>query len=330
MSQSATLPAQHIAVDNAGLHGLDKFDFWDNFARRGVVGLDTSPLGDPRKFEFAATAVALDGLGIMAIQSSACRIERDPDKAHDRWSDTVVVNFVKSGRLWVEQGGRSAQIGAGDGAICIADRPYSLQFDSGFEAVVVKFSPRLISASADFRSLTARPLSSVSRMTSLLYNYASNLTQSAPKLDARTSGRLMRSFVDTLETTLEPLDCGEQSQGRRYRNATLSRVISFVDVRLCDPDLTPGRVAELLKLSPRYLHKLFAAEGTTVGRYIREQRLERSAAALLDPARGGEAVTDIALQTGFKDLGHFSRSFRSRFGVAPTDYRAEVPRTAVE
>lgn len=322
--------AQVFTLDNTALRGADKFDFCDKFLQNGVVSLSTAPVGDPSTFDFSTTAVLHDGFGAMTIEASACRIRRDPGKFQDLWSDTVIVNFVSAGKLLIEQDGRSTALGPGDGAICDATRPYALQLDNAFDGVIIKFSRRLLSAGIDFEKVTALSLASTSQMAGLLHNYASNLMQSAPRLDAGTTARLMRTFVDTLETTLAPVNRGADWRRGDYRKATLSRISQFVEARLQDPDLTPGRVAELLKLPPRYLHKLFAAEGTSVGRYIRDERLVRTAAALTDPKRSGASITEIAFQHGFKDLGHFSRLFRARFGVPPSDYRVEQARQGLE
>lgn len=311
------------SLDNLDLHGIDKFDLWREFTSQGVIGLISSPIGKPSEFNFTTSAVMYDDFALMEIQASACQIQRDPGgQQQDRWSDIVVVNFVKSGRLLVEQDGRSTVVCPGDGAICDANRPYAIQLDSDFQGTIVKFSRRLLSGGFDFDGATALSLTSVCALAELLHNYANNLTQAAALLDPTTSRRLMRTFVDTLETALEPVQRDKTWRRGDYRKATLSRVSQFLDARLQDPELTPGRVAELLKLPPRYLHKLFAEQGTSVGRYIRSERLDKSAAALIDPAQANLSITEIALRSGFKDLGHFSRSFRSRFGLAPSDYRA--------
>jgi len=42
---------------------------------------------------------------------------------------------------------------------------------------------------------------------------------------------------------------------------------------------------------------------------------------LEDPAMAGHSVTEIARAWGFRNPGHFSRLFRTRFGLAPSDVR---------
>jgi AraC family transcriptional regulator len=58
--------------------------------------------------------------------------------------------------------------------------------------------------------------------------------------------------------------------------------------------------------------------GMTVGTYLRRIRLERAAAALIDPA---QRLSEIALRAGFADQAHFTREFKRAFGVPPGAYR---------
>lgn len=61
--------------------------------------------------------------------------------------------------------------------------------------------------------------------------------------------------------------------------------------------------------------------GKTVGDYHRELRLERARARLADPdCRIGQ----LAEEAGYRDAGSFSKAFRLRFGILPS----EVPRPA--
>ena len=75
-------------------------------------------------------------------------------------------------------------------------------------------------------------------------------------------------------------------------------------------------------MSPRYLHRLFEAEGQSVGRWIWAARLDCCRRDLADPAQAGRSITDIAFAWGFSDIAHFSRSFRARYGDSPRAFRA--------
>jgi AraC-like DNA-binding protein len=80
-------------------------------------------------------------------------------------------------------------------------------------------------------------------------------------------------------------------------------------------------VARSCRITPRYLHHLFAGSEETVGRYLLRRRLEECARALVVPVQLGRTVAEIAFDHGFNSPTHFGRVFRRRFGVTPREYR---------
>ena len=54
------------------------------------------------------------------------------------------------------------------------------------------------------------------------------------------------------------------------------------------------------------------------------QRLACAYRMLRDPRRAGEKISAIAYDVGFADVSYFNRAFRARYGVAPSDLRAET------
>lgn len=58
--------------------------------------------------------------------------------------------------------------------------------------------------------------------------------------------------------------------------------------------------------------------GMSVGSYVRKLRIEFARQALTDPEL---SLSRIALDAGFADHGHFTRSFRQETGLAPSRYR---------
>jgi AraC family transcriptional regulator, exoenzyme S synthesis regulatory protein ExsA len=58
--------------------------------------------------------------------------------------------------------------------------------------------------------------------------------------------------------------------------------------------------------------------GEAPGRWLLRKRLDYSAALLRGSKRN---VTEVALESGFEDVSHFSRVFKDRFGASPVAYR---------
>ncbi|MFJ9541124.1 helix-turn-helix domain-containing protein [Streptomyces sp. NPDC101225] len=106
----------------------------------------------------------------------------------------------------------------------------------------------------------------------------------------------------------------------RARTLTL-RVKAFIRRHLGDPELTPARIAAAHHISRSYLYRLFQAEGTTVGAYVREQRMKNACRDLADPALRTMPIHAVGARWGFPRAAEFTRAFRTARGVPPSEYR---------
>ena len=52
--------------------------------------------------------------------------------------------------------------------------------------------------------------------------------------------------------------------------------------------------------------------------YLKKKKLEKAADLLLGSSKN---ISKIAYDSGFNDLAHFSRSFKNKYGISPTEYR---------
>jgi AraC family transcriptional regulator, positive regulator of tynA and feaB len=121
------------------------------------------------------------------------------------------------------------------------------------------------------------------------------------------------------EPSEQAADATAHSAGER-----LQAIQDYLLENLHEDDLTPRRIADAHSISERQLHRLFLSTGYTVCGWIRQNRLDRCAANLRNPALADRNITAIALEHGFKDSAQFSRLFRETFGVAPRAYRSCV------
>jgi len=66
-----------------------------------------------------------------------------------------------------------------------------------------------------------------------------------------------------------------------------------------------------------YAHRFSSVVRVSPKRFLREARLERARALLMESgARAGE----VAALVGFDSPAHFTREFKRRFGVTPSHY----------
>ncbi|MGI9175067.1 MAG: helix-turn-helix domain-containing protein, partial [Rhodothermales bacterium] len=103
--------------------------------------------------------------------------------------------------------------------------------------------------------------------------------------------------------------------------AFLEQARTVAEAHLRRRDFNTDAFADALHLTRGTLNrKLKAVAGLSPGAFIKHLRLERAAQLLRQDA--GLTVYEIASAVGYKDADHFARVFRERFGVSPSQYKA--------
>lgn len=98
----------------------------------------------------------------------------------------------------------------------------------------------------------------------------------------------------------------------------IGRAIIFIETNLYEP-LTVESVANAVSYSYYHFHRYFqAVMGETIGSYIRSRRLTQAAYDLIYSDR---KILDIAVSLYFESAESFTRAFRKRYGITPTEYR---------
>lgn len=120
------------------------------------------------------------------------------------------------------------------------------------------------------------------------------------------------------EVILQPRNVLITTHDERF----LKKVMEIVENNISDPELDIERFATEAGVSRMQLYrKLSALTDMTVREFIRDIRLKRAAQLLLQKNMN---VSEIAWATGFRDVSHFRKCFRQKFGMSATEY-ADAP-----
>lgn len=311
-----------LDVSTAGLQDNNKLEFWQDMARHALVGCEVSSR-DPKSFHIAARGMLQGEISLLDIRCSPFRVDRDPDRSTDSSGDYILLYFVKAGRILAEQDRRSAIIGPGDAVTLVSSRPYMIEISGEHRVNSVRIPRLLFGRSPRIDEATARSLLGMRGIGRILGSLASQLCESGRGMDPLLVGRLVLNFTDLLATGYDTLPAPE-ANASPPRDRTLSRIRAFLELNLANPDLTPAAVADEMRLSLRYINKLFEREKVSLGRYLLEQRLDRAAATLARYAIAAGSIKAAAYDAGFRDLSHFSSAFRNRFDTTPMQYRNSI------
>ena len=99
----------------------------------------------------------------------------------------------------------------------------------------------------------------------------------------------------------------------------MKRVIDYVEANIHVSELNINDIAAAAATSPSSLNrKMKRIVNITPAEFVREIRIQRASTLLATTDR---AVTDIALDCGFSDQNYFSKFFKAKKGMTPTEYR---------
>jgi len=83
----------------------------------------------------------------------------------------------------------------------------------------------------------------------------------------------------------------------------------------------PASIAAEFGVSERTFHRIFADRETTFERSLLRLRVELFRNLLRQPSLSNISIAALAMQCGFADAAHATRTFRNSFGVTPRDFR---------
>lgn len=98
----------------------------------------------------------------------------------------------------------------------------------------------------------------------------------------------------------------------------IQQTIDFIEYHL-DEEISIESLAKMASLSPFYYQRLFRRlVKKPVAEYIKLRRMAKATDFMLQKDK---RILDIAISLGFSSHEHFSRTFKSTFGITPDEYR---------
>jgi AraC-like DNA-binding protein len=296
-------------------------DFWSDVASRYFTQLQMEP-AYPDDFNAELRSAILGQKSIAQVISAPTSIGHSKFRAERLDQHVFLVHLQARGESVNRQNGREAVLKAGDFTLCDSARPYSLQFESLNDMIVLRIpATELRERLLQPELFTARRIAGNQGAGAVVSHALQHLWQQCVNgLEPQIAERLLTNCLDLLVTALSVGEHDVVSHGA-MRNSTQLRVRYYVEDHLTEFDLSAARIGTAIGITPRYVHRLFEDAGETLGEFIQRRRLEGCALALRDPGQQSRSVTDIGFAFGFCDPSFFSRSFKKRFGMTPRDYR---------
>lgn len=293
-----------------------------NNVRNAVVRV-TARQHEPCFDHYAVSQEKLASLTAYNIVSDPISISRSPENILEDHIADGLLHVQLEGTARIFQGSNNFILRENALAIVPGGVPYRVEYPEHGSKIILRipygiFRERILGREIhDFGATQFHeglvPIV-ISLLKSLTFGGASRLTD----IDQFT---LAESFLSMIGSIVRLRGQSEVREIDGNQSARIYRILTYIENNFSDNELTPARIAEANFVSIRHLHGLFRQRGTTVGKWLWDRRLRASSDDLLDASKASMTICEIAYSRGFNDSAHFSRSFKCRFGISPSEFR---------
>jgi AraC-like DNA-binding protein len=224
-----------------------------------------------------------------------------------------------SGQSVLRQAHREVVLSEGTWTLFRADLAFDLMNLSRCEHRMVVLPKAELLGIPNLDALTIRAFGSEDRSSQQLAGILDSAFDIALRFGEPAAADLAAAAVHLSRVAL--LENGGERWLQSSPEIMRSRVLSYIERHLRDPDMSVASIASALNCSTRYLHKCFAGEEQTIAEHILSRRIERCGEELGRAAAGRGTISELAYSWGFKSLSHFSKVFARRYGMSPGQRR---------
>lgn len=285
-------------------------EFWRSAVCDAFLTM-TPHIARAQDFEASLDHLSLDITSLNRVRAPAHGVSRT---AHDIQRDDKQVFFLNmstGGRCQVRQNGRAHTAAAGELVLIDSSTQYAIDLPENGELLswaiprewLIKLQPNAI----DHTATIVKP----STISHLLCRQMIELTR-LPYVDVHQGREISTIMVNMLFGSL-----ADQPLTTPISSSRLRILHKLISTHFPDPNFGPAEAAKLAGISLRTLHFEFAQSASTFGSVLLNFRLEQARKILMH-SDNTSFIGKIAKDCGFKSAEHFSRSFRSRFGMAPS------------
>lgn len=132
-----------------------------------------------------------------------------------------------------------------------------------------------------------------------------------------TLGNISRLFAVLLENRFYYENSGETSDVVS-KITQLKPVLEYVEAHFSEP-LTLDELSKIIGMNPKYFCRFFnSITQQTPMNYVNYYRIEQAANLL---SNTNMSVTEVGLECGFNDTGHFVKTFKKHKNITPKQYQ---------
>jgi AraC-like DNA-binding protein len=313
---SPALPAANALVSFG--NQFTTLDSWGQQVGARLVNLD---FNGAARFEGAFSHKAFGDAVACRLKGVAHRTTRSSRRLKEADNDFMLLLYIKQGTAIISHANFEGRVNSGSFFLIDGTKPHLLEMEDNFEHIALRLPrTRLIATHRAATALIGKPFDANDGDGSI----ASTMLDAVVSVSNVSEYAAFTAFDAVIKTLAEGLinsDISAPELGFSGQDRLLSRIMRTLDANCADPNYSSSQLANEMGISRRYLDRLLSTLDSSFGKLILEKRLERCRAQLKDRKMANRSITAVALENGFNDLSHFSRTFRQRYGCSAREMR---------
>ena len=301
-------------------HPSERVALWGRINQAYFGVLDVTCLHDG-PLDAELDAYQLGPLNMFMIEAPAHRVSRSNTRADLPLDSVFKLVLQLEGEADIRQRDRVFRLRRGDWSLYDPQVPYSITNHTRSRLLAITI-PR-----QQFKGIKMPELHTCEAQTpgmrglyAVLGSFLASLSEQLPSLPNGVGQPISATVLGLLASTLANQK-DEALASAQIPSVFKARVKQYVHTHLADPELSLDRIAQDLRCSKRYLHRVFEDETQTLDRFIWTARLDRCQAALRASAGRQISVAEIAFAWGFNSSAHFCRVFKLHVGVSAREFQ---------
>jgi AraC-like DNA-binding protein len=321
-----------VRFDLASLAPDDRGDAIRDLSRSLNGQIEVALPSHPTQLRAVATSSALGPVEVAGIHWNVAGLRRTADDMADDVEPHVFVGFQESGVSRYVQGGRAAEIRPGDVVVLETVQPYTVSFGGTVHTATVRVPTHTLGLPQRLlKGVTAVRLGRDLPVVDAAAAFFSRLVRNQSALDGDDAAvGLAQPCIELIRAVLTTAGGRDDLAEGPLHDTLAQRVIAYLRLHLAEGDLTADRIAAAHHVSVRQLYLTLSRAGISLGDWVRAERLEECRRELASPVRAHLTIEAVARRWGFASAPHFSRVFRSRYGMSPREWRRGNLRSGAE
>ena len=233
----------------------------------------------------------------------------------DKWKTISFfrMHYVTEGQAILYTQNGEYKLSYGDVFFCLPSTPYAIQTIDNFRYIYVGYLGERANQTADKYNISVN--NCVFHGHEDLYNMWQTGLTMADQLSALYAEGI---FSCTMASIASKTIAEEEKKNHQNISALIKKCI---DENFAELDFSLKHISEKLSYSTKYISKIFKEEfKISFKDYLNTIRINNACSLM---SKGFCSIKDVAFLCGYNDPLYFSRVFKERMGLAPTEFIRE-------